>query len=331
MPLGAFHDSGRSALVTFQAFKSLVPNAEANIYLVDGPAGTSSAAAVAYLAQHHGGIGVFAHELPTDVANFGRVQKLPLAIGVVLALLAALILVHALVMATRARRRELAVLEDLGVRAGPGRGDGGVPGGRSSGSCVSAAIAVPLGVVVGRWSWRLFADQIGTFAVPIIPFVQITAVVAATIVVALAVAAGPARAASRVKPAIIFGLSNKPRHWSPAGMIIRSANNSELIARRSGRGAGRDSSRVVAAGGAGTSSPTTGSRPWRRPSCPWRSGRRRRRRRHLRRRFGGVSTARASQVKPALALRKGVDVFDNPPDAVVGMLTRWRPCFASCQ
>lgn len=81
---------------------------------MDGPSGTSPAAAGTYLAQNHSGIGVFPHELPTDFANFGRAQRQPLIMGVVLSTLAGLTLVHALVMATRARRRELAVLKTLG-------------------------------------------------------------------------------------------------------------------------------------------------------------------------------------------------------------------------
>jgi hypothetical protein len=88
IPLGTFRDAGHSACITFQGMTRLIPNAQPNIYLLDGPPGTTPWTAVAYLAKRHAGIGVFPHELPTDFANFGRVQRLPLAMGAVLAVLA---------------------------------------------------------------------------------------------------------------------------------------------------------------------------------------------------------------------------------------------------
>lgn len=69
---------------------------------------------------------------------------------------------------------------------------------------VSALIAVPFGILVGRWSWTFFADRLGALAVPVIPATQVVAIVAGGLLIALGVAAGPARAASRVKPAVIF-------------------------------------------------------------------------------------------------------------------------------
>ncbi|MFN2607105.1 MAG: FtsX-like permease family protein [Acidimicrobiales bacterium] len=202
LPLGTFRDSGHSAMITFQAFKILVPNAEANIYLVDGPPGTTPSSAVDYLAQHHPGIGVFGHELPTDIADFGRVERLPLVVGGVLAVLAALILVHALVMATRARRRELAILKTLGFSRAQVAESVGF---QAAGLVVlSTLIAAPLGVLAGRWSWNLFAEQIGALAVAVVPALELGAVVVGAVVIGLAVAAGPARAASRVRPALIF-------------------------------------------------------------------------------------------------------------------------------
>jgi ABC-type lipoprotein release transport system permease subunit len=68
----------------------------------------------------------------------------------------------------------------------------------------SALIAIPAGVLVGRWSWNFFADRVGALAVPIVPAIQVVVVVAGGLLIALGVAAGPARAASRVKPAVIF-------------------------------------------------------------------------------------------------------------------------------
>lgn len=202
LPLGAFRDAGHSAMISFQALRTLVPDAQPNIYLVDGPAGTTPSDAAAYLAARHPGIGVFPHELPTDFANFGRVDRLPLTIGAVLASIAVLSLVHALVSATRARRRDLAVLKTLGfVRR---QVAAAVSWHATALVAAAALIAFPLGIAAGRWSWNLFAQWIGAFAVTTVPLPQVMAVVASALVAGLVVAARPAQTASRVKPAVLL-------------------------------------------------------------------------------------------------------------------------------
>jgi ABC-type lipoprotein release transport system permease subunit len=202
LPVGAFRDAGNSAMISFQALKTLVPDAQPNIYLVDGPVGTTPSAAAAYLAAHHPGIGVFPHELPTDFANFGRVDRLPLTIGAVLASVAVLSLVHALLSATRARRRDLAVLKTIGfVRA---QIAAAVSWHATALIAASALIALPGGVIAGRWSWNLFADWIGAEAVTIVSFPQVMTVLAGALIAGLIAAAHPARKASRVKPASVF-------------------------------------------------------------------------------------------------------------------------------
>ncbi|MDQ3980517.1 MAG: FtsX-like permease family protein [Actinomycetota bacterium] len=202
LPLGAFRDAGHSGMITFQALRTLVPEAQPNIYLVDGPAGTTPPDAAAYLAARHPGIGVFPHELPTDFANFGRVDRLPLAIGAVLATVAVLTLVHALLSATRARRRDLAILKTLGfVRT---QVAATVTWQATALIVASTLIALPLGVIAGRWSWNFFADWIGALALTVVPVPQVMAVVAGALIAGLIVAARPAQKASRVKPAVIF-------------------------------------------------------------------------------------------------------------------------------
>jgi ABC-type lipoprotein release transport system permease subunit len=59
-------------------------------------------------------------------------------------------------------------------------------------------------VAGGRWIWNVFADQAGVLAVPIVPALQVAAVVIGGLLISLAVAARPARTASRVKPALVL-------------------------------------------------------------------------------------------------------------------------------
>lgn len=202
VPLGAFRDSGQSAMITFQAFRELAPSAQPDIYLVNGPPGTNSTAALDYLSRHHSGIGVFGPELPTDVANFGDAQWLPPAMGAVLVILSVLILAHALVMATRGRRWELGVLKTLGfVRS---QVAAAVMLQAVALVTASAAVAIPLGVLTGRWLWLAFANQVGVQAEAVIPGLEIAGLVLAAVAMSVAVAAGPARAASRVSPAVLL-------------------------------------------------------------------------------------------------------------------------------
>jgi putative ABC transport system permease protein len=66
---------------------------------------------------------------------------------------------------------------------------------------VAAGVGVPLGIVAGRWGWRVLAVQLGVASGPVVPLLVVTAVAAAVIVVADVIAVIPARRAARVAPA----------------------------------------------------------------------------------------------------------------------------------
>jgi hypothetical protein len=60
---------------------------------------------------------------------------------------------------------------------------------------------VPLGIVAGRAVWRSLADNFPIAYVPPLALVVVVVVVPAAIVVVNALAAGPGRAAARIRPA----------------------------------------------------------------------------------------------------------------------------------
>jgi hypothetical protein len=66
---------------------------------------------------------------------------------------------------------------------------------------VSLVIAVPLGVALGRWTWTLFADDLGVIARPQVPWLTLTAVVGAALILANAIALVPGQIAARTRPA----------------------------------------------------------------------------------------------------------------------------------
>ena len=65
---------------------------------------------------------------------------------------------------------------------------------------VAVAVGVPGGVALGRWTWRLVADNVGSVSPAIVPLGAVLLVVPATLVVANLLAGGPAWAAGRVRP-----------------------------------------------------------------------------------------------------------------------------------
>lgn len=71
---------------------------------------------------------VIAAKPPSDIANLQRIDGIPRALALVLALLAVLAVGHALVVTVRRRGRDLAVLKVLGFQRGQVCGDGGLAG-----------------------------------------------------------------------------------------------------------------------------------------------------------------------------------------------------------
>jgi hypothetical protein len=68
----------------------------------------------------------------------------------------------------------------------------------------SLCLAVPAGVALGRWTWRLLADQISVVPRAVVPGLVVLAVVPGAILIANAIAAVPGRTASRLHPATIL-------------------------------------------------------------------------------------------------------------------------------
>ncbi len=81
-----------------------------------------------------------------------------------LALAALGTLVHTLVMSIRRRRRDLAVLKTLGfVRR---QVSATVAWQATTLAGIALVIGLPVGAVVGRWAWTIFANAIGVLPCP---------------------------------------------------------------------------------------------------------------------------------------------------------------------
>jgi ABC-type lipoprotein release transport system permease subunit len=136
---------------------------------------------------------------PSDIVNFGRVEAMPLVLGGILAAIAAATLAHLLLSGVRRRRRDLAILKTLGLVRGQVAAT--VAWQATTVAIVSLVVAVPLGVALGRWGWTLLADDLGVVARPQVPWLTLTAVVGAALLLANAIALVPGQIAARTQPA----------------------------------------------------------------------------------------------------------------------------------
>jgi predicted lysophospholipase L1 biosynthesis ABC-type transport system permease subunit len=137
--------------------------------------------------------------LPTAVADLQRIQDLPVALGAFFGLLACATVAHALVTTVRRRRQDLAVLRAIGFTRRQTRG--AIAWQSTLLAVAGVVVGVPLGIAIGRVTWRWLADDFPIVYVPPLALVAVAAVVAVAIVLANALAAGPAHVATRIRPA----------------------------------------------------------------------------------------------------------------------------------
>jgi hypothetical protein len=146
--------------------------------------------------------GGFVPELPSSVADLGRLRSLPFALGIFFALLAIATVAHALVTTVRRWRRDLAVLRSIGFTRGQAR----VAIAWQSTLLASAGVVVgvPLGIASGRLIWRWLAHSFPFVYAPPLAVVVLIFIVPVALAVANALAAGPARTAARIRPAEVL-------------------------------------------------------------------------------------------------------------------------------
>jgi ABC-type antimicrobial peptide transport system permease subunit len=137
--------------------------------------------------------------LPSAIVSLGELRSLPFSLSIFFGLLAIATVAHALVTTIRRRRHDLAVLRAVGFT----RHDTRIAIAWQSTliALVGVVIGVPLGVIAGRAVWKQLAESFPVAYVPPFALVAVLLVVPMAIVIANLVAAGPAHAATRIRPA----------------------------------------------------------------------------------------------------------------------------------
>ena len=139
---------------------------------------------------------------PAEIINYRSMGTTPAILGSALALGAVVALGLTLVASVRRRRRDLALLKTLGSTR---RQLASVVAWQSSiAVLIGTVVGVPLGIVVGRVLWTVFADEIHAVPSPSVPVLTVAFVGLGALVLANVVAAIPGRIAARTPTALLL-------------------------------------------------------------------------------------------------------------------------------
>ncbi len=138
---------------------------------------------------------------PGTISNYRRIRSTPVLLSAALAVMAIGALGHVLVSSVRRRRRDLAMYKTLGfVRA---QVSAVTAWQATTMALVALLIGVPVGIVLGRLAWMVFANQLGVDPAATTPVLAVLLAIPVTIVLANLIAAGPAIMAARTPPAVL--------------------------------------------------------------------------------------------------------------------------------
>lgn len=139
---------------------------------------------------------------PPEVARLRDVASLPLALALMLALIGSIVIVLALVVTVRYRRRDLALLQVFGFERAQ------LAGSIIWQACIFATVGIvvgtPLGLVIGRFAWQHIAGALGVATDPAIPIRAIVLTTCGVFAVAVVAALSPAALAARLRPAEVL-------------------------------------------------------------------------------------------------------------------------------
>jgi hypothetical protein len=139
---------------------------------------------------------------PVQIVNYRSIGSTPVILAVGLAVGAVVALALTLVASVRHRRRDLALLKSLGFT--PRQLAAVVAWQSTVTALVGIIVGVPLGIVLGRQLWTVFARNIDAVPDPTVPVVSVVLVALGALVFANVVAALPGRIAARTPTALVL-------------------------------------------------------------------------------------------------------------------------------
>jgi hypothetical protein len=140
--------------------------------------------------------------LPSAVTVLGDLRVLPFSLAIFFALLAIATVAHALVTTVRRRRADLAILRSIGFTKRDSRV--AIAWQATLLAIAGLVVGVPLGILAGRLAWKQLANSFPLVYAPPIAVLSILLIVPIALIIANALAAGPAHAATRIRPASVL-------------------------------------------------------------------------------------------------------------------------------
>jgi hypothetical protein len=144
---------------------------------------------------------VYGVQRPAEIVNYRSMGSTPLILGLGLTVGAVTALGLTLVASVRRRRRSMAMLRTLGFTGRQLRAS--VAWQSSVAVVIGLVVGVPLGIVVGRILWDLFATNIYVVPNPTVPALAIVAIALGALVLGNLVAALPGRIAAHTPAALL--------------------------------------------------------------------------------------------------------------------------------
>ncbi len=139
---------------------------------------------------------------PAEITSLGSIATAPVLLAGALGIAAVTSLSLALGTAVRRRRRDLAILKSIGFT---GRQLAGTVAWLATAMIVvGLGVGMPLGVVIGRRAWDVFARQLDVSVAPRVPVLVLIGLSLVTLLVANVAAALPARQARQISTAGLF-------------------------------------------------------------------------------------------------------------------------------
>src|SRR5205807_6911242 len=186
---------------TLTGLRHLVPDTPALLFAVRFRPGANPTVATRSLL-HDFGRQILTPYPGGEVGNLARVDFLPYVLAGLLVVLAVGALGLTLLSSVRRHNRDLAVLKTLGfVRH---QVTATVAWQATALAVPAVVVGVPAGIGLGRWTWHLVADSVGSVSPAIVPLAAVLVVIPATLLVANLLATGPGWAAGRVQPARVL-------------------------------------------------------------------------------------------------------------------------------
>jgi ABC-type antimicrobial peptide transport system permease subunit len=139
---------------------------------------------------------------PAQIVNYRTIGSTPVVLAIALAAGAVGALGLTLAASVRRRRRDLALLKALGFTQR--QLAAAVARQATVAATIGVVVGIPLGALMGRQLWILFADNLNAVPDPTVPVLSVVLVAVGAFVFANLVAALPGRGAARTPTALLL-------------------------------------------------------------------------------------------------------------------------------